>query len=266
MRFLRVLPAALLVLIVPAAAASATEEPTGPVDCGVFEGVVCQGWFTDDAGVVDDDQRVEDAIDRVVGRYGNEIAAVIVTDSRGQSPRDFAFGLGNAWGVGGPGQDGVVVLVALDERRTEVVPGAGLEMSDTRAESIAGAANSFFGVGDFEGGMLAIVGSLEQELAALGTATAPAPVDTPVTPQPASDGGNVGWVVLILAAGIGVVGAGAGYVSNRRTKHKRIADRRTELINGDLGALEPAGHELPQFEEYARPPPATAPDVGTSAP
>ena len=66
---------------VPAGAQTDTTVPDGPVDCGEFEGIVCQGWFTDDAGVVDDDQRVEDSIGRLVARYGNQIAFVFVEDA-----------------------------------------------------------------------------------------------------------------------------------------------------------------------------------------
>jgi uncharacterized membrane protein YgcG len=97
---------AFLIVSLPIAALAQDAPPL----CDEYEGIVCQGWFTDDAGIVDDDQRIEDAIDAVIGRYGNEIALVVVDDSRGRSTAELAFGLGEAWGVGSSGaphRDGV---------------------------------------------------------------------------------------------------------------------------------------------------------------
>lgn len=271
----RFLPVAALLAasILAVAPSSHAADESGPPLCEPYEGVVCTGWFSDDAELVVDDQRIEDAIDRLVGRYGREIAVVTVTDSRGEDPADFAAALGNAWGVGGPAQDGVVVLVDIGARRTEVKPASGLPMSDDAATRVAGAANSFFGVGDFEGGLLAIVGSLEQELAALegdapGEDGAPATTLAPESPgvdEPvdAPRGGGVGVVVLGLAAGIGLIGGGAAITASRRRRRSGIMRTRRELIDGDMTALEPAGHELPQLDEYTMAAPEDAPDVPT---
>ena len=112
----------LIALFAVAASALPATAQRAPVDCGEYQGVVCQGFFTDEVGVVDDPQRIEDAISRIVFHYGNPIAVVVAQDSRGQDPADFASGLANAWGVGDPVEEnGILVLVSLDERRTEVV-------------------------------------------------------------------------------------------------------------------------------------------------
>ena len=101
-----------------------------------------------------------------MARYGNQIAMVVVTDSGGVPPSQFAAEIGNAWGVGTEANDGIVVLVDLDQRFTAVSPGSGVaDLPDP--DAIAGAGNSFFASEDFEGGMLAIAGSLEQALAEL---------------------------------------------------------------------------------------------------
>ena len=151
---------AIIAVVTIALPASAQRET---VECGEYQGVVCQGYFTDDVGVVDDPQRIEDAVSRLVGNYGNPIAIVVVQNSRGADPADFAAGLANAWGVGDPiEENGILVLVSLDERRTEVVTQDGVSVP---GEAIAGSARSFFSAGDFEGGLLAIVGSVEQALA-----------------------------------------------------------------------------------------------------
>ncbi|MDQ3782364.1 MAG: TPM domain-containing protein, partial [Actinomycetota bacterium] len=85
--FLLLVVGLVTVAVVPARGQT---DVTAPPECGEYEGGVCQGWFTDDAGVVDDDQRIEDAIGRLVSRYGNQIAMVIVADSRGRAPGQFA--------------------------------------------------------------------------------------------------------------------------------------------------------------------------------
>jgi hypothetical protein len=147
-------------------------EPRVAIDCGEYEGVVCQGSFTDEPGVTDDPQRIEDAISLLVGNYGNPIAVVVVRDSRGATPADFAADLANAWGVGDPVEEnGILVLVSLDERRTEVVAQDGISVP---GDAIASSAQSFFSADDFDGGLLAIVESLDTLLEAKPGAANPA--------------------------------------------------------------------------------------------
>jgi uncharacterized protein len=135
---------------------------TPALSCGVYEGVVCQGYFTDEAGVATDPRQIEDAIADLVEEHGNPVAIVVVTDSRGQAPADFAVNLANAWGVGDPVEDnGVLVLASLDERRTEVVTQDNV---DVPGDEVAAAARGFFTDGDFQGGLLAIVAALEEVL------------------------------------------------------------------------------------------------------
>lgn len=255
------------VLLPHAVAAAQESTPAAPTECGVYEGVTCQGWFTDDAGVVEDDQRIEDAIDRVVGRYGHQIAVVIVSDSRGQSPADFAAALGNAWGVGDPERnDGIVVLVSLEERRTEVVTGPGVSLPES---VVASAGDSYFAVGDFDFGVSAIVGSIQASLEADlgGVPTDPTdPVDTGGVDEPGGGLIDVGdprptgvpWTVPVGIIGVmALAGGGVAFAASSRKRAEETRRRREELIDGDLAALEPAGHELPQIVDYRVPLDAT---------
>ncbi len=235
--------AAVFLTISPAAAQRA------PVDCGEYAGVVCQGFFTDEAGVVDDPQRIEDAISRIVGHYGNPIAVVVVQNSRGEDPADFAADLANAWGVGDPVEEnGILVLVSLDERRTEVVTQNGVTVSGS---AIAGSARSFFAAEDFEGGLLAIVGSIEQALA--GT----------LTEETDSGGFPFGLVVFLGIVGFFIYSIVGRVFGLRRKKNKQLREERESLIDADLARLEPSGNDLPRYERYAEPPPSTA-DVPTN--
>lgn len=63
-----------------------------------------------------------------------QIAVVTVQDLGGYEVVDFAVRLGEAWGVGQRGSDnGIVVLVAIDDRKAAIVTGYGLEGAVTDA-------------------------------------------------------------------------------------------------------------------------------------
>lgn len=251
---LRASTAFFLAALVALSPATASAQETN-FDCGTYRNVVCTGFFTDSADLVTNDQTIEDAIDRVVTKHGNQIAVVTVRDSSPQDPADFADDLGNMWGVGGPGQDGVVVLIDVAARRTEVRTGPGLTIDASR---IAGAGDSFFGVGDFALGISSIIGSLE---AALDDEAAGITGSGGVAaPESQSEGGSpVGWI--LAAAGL----AGGGFLlarSRSRRKDERLAVR-VQLVDDQLRRLDVPGQELPQLAEYALAPSEAAPDVTT---
>jgi uncharacterized membrane protein YgcG len=110
------LPVVLAAALLIATPALAQQTAT----CPPFEGVVCDGWVTDAAGVLGDDIALEDAAGRFVTTTGHEIAVVVVSTSGSLDPLSFAEGLGNTWGVGDPTRnDGIVVLIALAERHRD---------------------------------------------------------------------------------------------------------------------------------------------------
>ncbi len=252
-------------LLLAGPAAVAQEPPEQPDDCGSYQGVVCDGWFSDNADVVEDDAAIEEAVAALVGRYGNQIAVVTVSESPSGSPLEFAQDLGNAWGVGDADrQDGIVVLIDIGNRRTEMTAGPGVpELDYTR---VTGAGNSFFGRGDFDSGIIAIVGSLEQELAGLqGGAAGGAPSTPGVNVTPSEDSSPPAGLVVGALAAAGLVGGGVGLVAARQRRRERISRERTELVDGDVDALDPAGHELPTLDEYSIEYRGTPPVVATRA-
>lgn len=230
-------------LALPAAARQAE------IECGEYLGVVCQGYFTDEAGVATDPASIEDAIDRLVTRYGNPIAVVVVTDSRGRDPEVFAVELANEWGVGDPAaENGILVLVSLDERRTEVVVQDNV---DVPSDVIAGSARSFFSAGDFQGGLNAIVGTLEQALA--GNLAQP---ETP---------GISGPVLLAGLIGALLLGFGAVVYVKRRARISAADRRRSALVDAELSRLEPSGDEVPSPRQFAVSPPIETVPAPTGA-
>ena len=266
-RLAHLLTLTVLFILVMALPAAAQTDPGEPNNCGSYLGVVCYGWFSDNAEVVDDDAAIEEAVGALVTRYGNQIAVVTVTESPAGSPLEFANDLGNAWGVGDADrQDGIVVLVDVINRRTEMTAGPGVpELDYTR---VTGAGNSFFGRGDFDSGIIAIVGSLEQELAFVadggGTNGEPGGGSGVADSQPADDGPPTGLVIGALAAA-GLIGGGVGLGAARHRRRERIGKERTELIDGDVRSLDPAGHELPLIADYAVEHRSSVPAVTTRA-
>ncbi|MCP4967821.1 MAG: hypothetical protein GY926_21625 [bacterium] len=252
-----------LLVVHPVGAQTTSDEPS---NCGTYQGVVCDGWFSDNASVVNDDAAIEEAIAAVVGRYGNEIAVVTVTESPSGTPLEFANALGNAWGVGdSERQDGIVILVDINNRRTEMTTGPGVqELAYTR---VTGAGNSFFGRDDFDSGIIAIIGSLEQELAftAGGGSSGDMSTNPGVSLTPADDDSPGSGVVVGALAAAALVGGGVGLAAARQRKRDRISKERSELVDGDVDALDPVGHELPLLADYAIEFRGTAPGIDTRA-
>jgi hypothetical protein len=212
---------------------------TTPASCPEFDGYTCAGWVTDVAGVLNDEPTVEAAAAALVSDYGHQIAIAIVPDANGDL-ETYANDLGNAWGVGDVERDdGIVVVVGLAERETWVVAGPGLELPE--AGTIAGLADSFFRNGNFDGGISAIIGGLDQTFAADAAGE-----DRPFRSDDRGGGVGlgVGLGVLGLVVGGAAVAGRAIQKQNRRTRAEKEQRRRQSVIDGVLGRLRPAGHEL----------------------
>ncbi len=263
--------ALLLVLFMAAAPAFAQT-----IECPEFEGITCDGWVTDAAGVIDDDQSLEDAVGRVVARYGHQIAMVVVADTGSMDTNQFAQDLGNAWGVGDAElDDGIVVVVNLGDRRTAIETGPGIAIPTSQLDFVAGLGNSFFGAEDYDGGLAAIVGGIEQTLAGMAP-TDPTGTTVPGTTEPGQpgttqplpqeeDSGTGGWIFagLMLAVGAGLVGSGAA--NSRLDKVRAVRKQRQEQVDGELARLKPAGYELTLAEELMLSRPTEVPEVTTAA-
>jgi TPM domain len=223
-----------------------------PVDCGEYRGVVCEGAFTDEPDVTQDPQRIEDAVVDVARANDVEFALVVVQHSRGEDPEQFAIDLGKAWGVGDPDKEnGLVVLVSLDERRLEVAQNANVDVSGA---VLAEQAAPYFQAGEWDDGLLVVVQTVGDMLG--GT--------TPDTGGELPNGRGIpwGWILLAAAFGFGGFLIVLGVIRTRRSHRDRVRKERERLIDADLAALQPSGQDLPRYEDYTLKAPDAA-DVST---
>ena len=128
MRLPRLLAGAGLALLVAAqpAPAEAQDKPrfTAPV--------------VDAARAVPDEvePRVNAALEDYRRRSGNQVAAAVIRTTGKQSLEDYTIDLARDWGVGTKGEDnGVLLLVALDDREVRIEVGRGVEDELTDLES-----------------------------------------------------------------------------------------------------------------------------------
>jgi uncharacterized protein len=173
------------------------------------------GWVSDFAGILSDQAKSQltALIAETEKTNGAEIAVVTVTSLEGMSVEEYAVRLFKAWGIGKKGKDnGVLLLVAPNERKVRIEVGYGLEpiITDGRAgEIIRETILPFFKAGDYNQGVLQ--GSMQ--VAALITGKEFVPTAPP--PEQKKDFTPLGekiFVILFFALfiTIGFLALGAG--------------------------------------------------------
>ena len=243
-------PVAVTMLIVGLLSMASLPALAQDISCPPFEGITCDGFVTDVAGVIDNDAVLESEAARIEGTYGAQVAVVLVDSLGGWSIERFAQELGSTWGVGSAERnDGIVVVVDVDGRNTWVEYGDGLKDFPRDPSDIAALGNAGFRNSDFDAGVLGILSGLGDGLEAYADGER-------------ATGTN--WTLIgSIAAVLGLGVAGAAFMGVRNTNRTRTRRRRSELIDGELERLEVAGHELPLIAEYAAPRPETAPAAAT---
>ncbi len=87
------------------------------------------GFVNDFANVMDSRSRAEVQLIAQALRedQGVELAVVTMPTVSPYVPKDYAVTLFNEWGIGGPEDSGLLILLVMDERQVEVEVGYGLE-------------------------------------------------------------------------------------------------------------------------------------------
>jgi len=189
----------------PAAAAPAFPRPTG--------------YVNDFAHLLDPAAR--SSLDARLAQFdratGNQIAVAIFSALGGVPINDFTVGLEEAWKVGRRGKDnGVLLLVALEERQVRIEVGYGLESKITDADAgtiIRQVLAPAFRQGQYADGLAAAVDALisliEQGAAAQTPGALPAPraaVPFPSSPRGGTSRTPAGMNALPLLLFLVVIG------------------------------------------------------------
>lgn len=108
-----------------------------------------RGYVNDFANIISDDveQKMELRLRDYETKTTNEIAVVTVASLEGLSIENYTIGLAEKWGVGKKAKDnGVVLLVAPNERKVRIEVGYGLEpvLTDSRSQQIIDAMTPYF--------------------------------------------------------------------------------------------------------------------------
>ncbi|MDO9321931.1 MAG: TPM domain-containing protein, partial [Pseudomonas sp.] len=118
-----------LALLLVACAALAQAEPNFPA---------LSGRVVDQAGMLDaaTSTRLTQELASHEQATGNQLVVVTLPNLQGLPIEDFGYQLGRHWGIGQKGKDnGVLLLIARDERKIRIEVGYGLEGTLTDAQS-----------------------------------------------------------------------------------------------------------------------------------
>ncbi len=129
-----------------------------------------QGYVNDFAGVIDQYSRaqIEDYLARLEENRSIEIAVVTVKSLEGDEINSYAERLFQKWGIGKKGVDnGLLILIAVDDRQWRIEVGYGLEgsMNDAKAGRIG--RNCFtenFRTGEYGKGIFCAVKGISAEI------------------------------------------------------------------------------------------------------
>lgn len=88
------------------------------------------GYVLDLSGKLQADEKttLEQKLRGYADSTSTQFAVVIVPSTQGSDPYDYAISIGKAWGVGQKGKNnGVVILIASEDRKIRIVTGRGIE-------------------------------------------------------------------------------------------------------------------------------------------
>ena len=148
-------------------------EPAGNAAAAAAAFPALTGRVVDEADLVSPEveEALADRLERLEQRTTDQFVIVTVPELEGRDIADYSRALGNHWGIGREDRDnGVLLVVAPNERRVRIAVGKGLErtLSDARAlQIIEERLVPAFREGDYEGGIIggaeAVIETLEAE-------------------------------------------------------------------------------------------------------
>lgn len=156
------------------------------------------GFVNDFAGVLTADQRLQ-IENQLVGFKDAEISVVTIKNLGGDTVENYASELFKEWGIGQKGKDnGVLFLIAVEDREMRIEVGYGLEGLLTDAQSYWIQQNVVvpaFRNNDF---YIGISGATQKIMAAINKEET-IPSDSPAgRSSPSIDGNSLFWLILIV--------------------------------------------------------------------
>jgi uncharacterized protein len=158
------------------------------------------GYVLDEANVLSDatEAQLQSELTTLSTETSTQIVVVTLLDLQGYEPEQAALKIGRAWGVGQTGTDnGVVFLIAPNDRVARIEVGYGLEGAITDAQSydiLNSVALPRFAEGNYDQGALDAVSALE-------TLARGEPFTVPDSTS--SDADNPLWVILFYLLPLG---------------------------------------------------------------
>jgi len=197
------------------------------------------GRVVDDAGILSPatDSELDEMLARMEHANGDQVVVVTLKSLQGHSIEDFGYQLGRFWGIGQKAKsNGVLLIVAPNERKVRIEVGYGLEGELTDAASrviIERDIVPAFGRGDFDAGVLA---GTESILKVLGGDKWVAQSAAHPRAQPgASSQNQMAWVGWVLLGGWGVFFLAIYLVATRHPPRKAYLLRRTGRRSNSSG-------------------------------
>lgn len=249
---------ACIILLSFACFSSAKAAPTFPAPTG---------FVVDQANIIDDttEARITARLSALEATSTSEIAVATVSSLEDLTIEEYALELFEYWKVGKAKQDnGVLLLIAPNEREVRIEVGYGLEGALTDIESSQIIDNILipaFKEGDFSAGIdqatEAVVQAVEGEYSSISPSTGSDPVGAVMGILILSVVGFIAWAIVSqilfamsrtksFVAG-GVVGAGLGSLMGLIVQSVFIG----ALLGGIFGAfLDWALSRLPQFKKF----------------
>lgn len=137
--------------------------------CGYASFPRPRGFVNDFAGVIDRDSanRITELANSLKEQQGIELAVVTIRTAKPTTAKDYATSLFNEWGIGGPEDSGLLMLLAMEEREIQIEVGYGLEgvLPDGKVGGILDkAVVPYFAKGEYGKGFLEGAKAFQKEL------------------------------------------------------------------------------------------------------
>lgn len=146
-----------LAILLVAGGCKAAAEPESAICIGVPQ-MALQGRVTDKANILSaaDERQLSERLAVHEQRTKHQMVVVTTSALNGATPMEFATCVGRRWGIGDRKRDdGIVILVAPNDRQASVAVGQGLEkaLTHVEAKSVITQMTPSFQKGDYANGL-----------------------------------------------------------------------------------------------------------------